>query len=138
MGINAGSIISQTFVPLFAIWFGYTWGFVLAGIGMCFAWARFQFAGPQLEPYGNPPANAKNIEFPFYVGTLCAIPVVWFLLNNTMTTASIAHKVAAVGVFGFVASLPFSAKCCSSLSSPPLLACRFGRCSRSRARSATA
>ncbi len=104
MGINAGSIISQTFVPLFAIWFGYTWGFVLAGIGMCFAWARFQFAGPQLEPYGNPPANAKNINFIFYVGTLCAVPVVWFLLNNAMITASIAHQVAATGIISFLLS----------------------------------
>ncbi|GAA0579293.1 peptide MFS transporter [Rhizomicrobium electricum] len=106
MGINLGSIISQFFVPLFAIWFGYRWGFVLAGIGMCFAWARFQFAGPQLEPYGNPPANAKNINFLFYVGTLCAVPVVWFLLNNTMTTAAVAHQVAATGVVGFLMSQP--------------------------------
>jgi POT family proton-dependent oligopeptide transporter len=106
MGINLGSIISQFFVPLFAIWFGYRWGFVLAGIGMCFAWARFQFAGPQLEPYGNPPANAKNINFLFYVGTLCAVPVVWFLLNNTMTTAAVAHEVAATGVIGFLMSQP--------------------------------
>ncbi len=106
MGINLGSIISQTFVPLFAIWFGYRWGFVLAGIGMCFAWARFQFAGPQLEPYGNPPAGAKNINFLFYVGTLCAVPVVWFLLNNTMTTAAVAREVASTGVIGFLMSQP--------------------------------
>jgi proton-dependent oligopeptide transporter, POT family len=106
MGINLGSIISQFFVPLFAIWFGYRWGFVLAGIGMCFAWARFQFAGPQLEPYGNPPANAKNINVMFYLGTLCAVPVVWFLLHNTMTTAAIAHQVAAKGAFAFLMSQP--------------------------------
>ncbi len=106
MGINLGSIISQGLVPLFAIWFGYRWGFVLAGLGMCFAWARFQFAGPQLEPYGNPPANAKNINFLFYVGTACAVPVVWFLLQNTMTTASIAHQVAAKGVISFLMAQP--------------------------------
>ncbi len=106
MGINLGSIISQFLVPLFAIWFGYTWGFVLAGLGMCFAWARFQFAGPQLEPYGNPPDGAKNINFLFYIGTLCAIPVIWFLLNNTMMAASVAHEVAVKGIIGFLASLP--------------------------------
>jgi proton-dependent oligopeptide transporter, POT family len=104
MGINLGSIISQFFVPLFAIWFGYRWGFVLAGVGMCFAWARFQFAGPQLEPYGNPPSGAKNINFLFYVGTLCAVPVVWFLLNNSMITASIAHEAAATGIVAFLMS----------------------------------
>jgi POT family proton-dependent oligopeptide transporter len=106
MGINLGSIISQFFVPLFAIWFGYRWGFVLAGLGMCFAWARFQFAGPQLEPYGNPPAGAKKIDLLFYVGTLLAIPVVWFLLHNTMTTAAIAHEVAQTGVIAFLMGQP--------------------------------
>ena len=104
MGINLGSIISQTLVPLFAIWFGYRWGFVLAGVGMCFAWARFQFAGKRLEAYGNPPEGAKNFNLLFIAGTLAAVPVVWFLLNNAMTTASIANDVAATGVIGFLAS----------------------------------
>lgn len=106
MGINLGSIISQTLVPLFAIWFGYRWGFVLAGIGMCFAWARFQFAGPQLEPYGNPPDGAKNINLLFYAGTLCAIPVVWFLLQNTVMIAGAAQEVANKGVIPFLMSQP--------------------------------
>ena len=106
MGINLGSIISQFFVPLFAIWFGYRWGFVLAGLGMCFAWARFQFAGEELAPYGNPPAGAKKIDLLFYVGTVLAVPVVWFLLNNTMVTAAIAHEVAATGPIAFLMSQP--------------------------------
>ena len=106
MGINVGSTISQTLVPLFAIWWGYKWGFALAGFGMLLAWARFQFAGERLAPYGNPPADAKKISLYFYGGTLLAVPVVWFLLNNTMLTASIAHQVAAGGVAGFLLSLP--------------------------------
>lgn len=106
MGINLGSIISQTLVPLFAIWFGYKWGFALAGFGMILAWARFQMAGQRLVPYGNPPADAKKIDLYFYLGTLVSIPLVWFLLNNAMTTASVMHKVAATGVIGFLASQP--------------------------------
>lgn len=106
MGINLGSIISQALVPMIAIAWGYQWGFAFAGIGMCFAWARFQFAGAELAPYGNPPENAKNINFLFYAGTLCAVPVVWFLLNNTMVTAAIARDVAAQGVFAFLMSQP--------------------------------
>jgi POT family proton-dependent oligopeptide transporter len=106
MGINLGSIISQFFVPLFAIWFGYRWGFVLAGLGMCFAWARFQFAGEELAPYGNPPPNAKKIDLLFYAGTVLAVPVVWFLLNNTMVTAAVAGAVAAKGVIPFLMSQP--------------------------------
>lgn len=106
MGINVGSTISQTLVPLFAIWWGYKWGFALAGFGMILAWARFQFAGERLAPYGNAPDNAKNINLYFYAGTLLAVPVVWFLLNNTMVTASVAHQVAATGIIGFLLSLP--------------------------------
>ncbi|GAA0535930.1 POT family proton-dependent oligopeptide transporter [Rhizomicrobium palustre] len=106
MGINLGSIISQGLVPLIAIAWGYKWGFAFAGFGMILAWARFQFAGDRLAAYGNPPANARNINLWFYGGTLLAIPVVWFLLNNTMLTASIAHKVAATGVIGFLLTLP--------------------------------
>jgi POT family proton-dependent oligopeptide transporter len=106
MGINLGSIISQSLVPLIAIWWGYKWGFAFAGAGMVFAWARFQFAGKRLEPYGNPPDGAKNINFLFTVGTLCAIPVVWFLLNNAMTTASVVREVAATGIVPFLMSQP--------------------------------
>ncbi len=104
MGINLGSIISQFLVPLIAIAWGYQWGFAFAGLGMCFAWARFQFAGPRLEPYGNPPVGAKNLNLLFICGTLAAVPVVWFLLNNAMITASIAHKVAATGILSFLLS----------------------------------
>jgi proton-dependent oligopeptide transporter, POT family len=106
MGINLGSVISQTLVPLFAIWWGYKWGFALAGFGMVLAWARFQFAGKRLEAHGNPPEGKKPSAFVFYIGTLCAIPVIWFLLNNTMLTASVAHDVAAKGVIAFIASQP--------------------------------
>ena len=106
MGINLGSIISQTLVPLIAIAWGYQWGFAFAGIGMCFAWARFQFAGERLKPYGNPPVGAKNVKLLVIAGTLAAVPVVWFLLNNAMTTASIAHQAAATGVIAFLASQP--------------------------------
>jgi proton-dependent oligopeptide transporter, POT family len=106
MGINLGSIISQALVPVIAIAWGYSWGFAFAGIGMCFAWARFQFAGKQLEPYGNPPEGAKNNNLLFLAGTFAAVPIVWFLLFNAMTTASIAHDVAASGIVGFLTSQP--------------------------------
>lgn len=105
MGINVGSTLSQVAVPLIAAGWGYKWGFALAGLGMILAWARFQFAGPQLEPYGNAPDGAKKIDGLFYIATLCAVPVVWFLLNNAMITAQIVHKVEASGVIGFLASL---------------------------------
>jgi proton-dependent oligopeptide transporter, POT family len=110
MGINLGSIISQSLVPLIAIWWGYQWGFAFAGVGMCFAWARFQFAEKQLHNYGNPPESAKKINTLFVIGTLAAIPVVWFLLNNAMTTASVAREVAGTGVLAYLAAQPLLGK----------------------------
>jgi proton-dependent oligopeptide transporter, POT family len=106
MGINLGSIISQSLVPLIALWWGYQWGFAFAGAGMCLAWARFHFADKQLANYGNPPEGAKNINWLFAGGTLVAIPAVWFLLDNAMVSASMAKEVAATGAIAFIASQP--------------------------------
>jgi POT family proton-dependent oligopeptide transporter len=110
MGINLGSIISQFLAPLIAVKFGYQWGFALAGVGMLLAWARFQFAGPALSGYGNPPKDAKNRDLPIIIGSIVAVPVMWFLLNNAMTSASIAQEVAAQGVIGYIASQPLLGK----------------------------
>ncbi len=106
MGINLGSIVSQSLVPLIALWWGYKWGFAFAGVGMCLAWARFHFAGKQLENYGNPPEGVPNIDRWFVLGTLSAVPVAWFLLDNAMTSAAMAREVAATGVLAFVAAQP--------------------------------
>jgi len=106
MGINLGSIISQFLAPLIAVKYGYQWGFALAGFGMLLAWARFQFAGELIKDYGNPPDNGKNRDFIIIIGSLVAVPVAWFLLNNAMETASVAHEVAATGIVGYIASQP--------------------------------
>ncbi len=106
MGINLGSIFSQFLAPLIAVQFGYQWGFALAGIGMLLAWARFQFAGPALADYGNPPEGGKNRDFIIIVLSLLAIPVVWFLLNNAMETATLVREVAATGVVGYILEQP--------------------------------
>ncbi|MCB2096321.1 MAG: peptide MFS transporter [Parvularculaceae bacterium] len=106
MGINLGSIISQFLAPLIAVKYGYQWGFALAGFGMLLAWARFQFAGDLIKDYGNPPEGGKNRDFIIIIGSLVAVPIAWFLLNNAMETASVAHEVAATGIVGYIASQP--------------------------------
>ncbi|NWG70969.1 MAG: peptide MFS transporter [Parvularculaceae bacterium] len=111
MGINLGSIISQFLAPLIVATTGnYMWGFALAGVGMLLAWARFQFAGPALADYGNPPKGAPNRDLFIVVGSLVAVPVAWFLLNNAMTSATVAHEVAAQGIIGYIASQPLLGK----------------------------
>lgn len=109
MGINLGSLISQFFCPLLAVWFGWWAGFGLAAIGMLVAWALFQFDGGRLAGYGEPPAGAsKQSTLIIVIGSLLAIPVAWFLLNNTMASAAAAADAhsAGTGIIGYLASLP--------------------------------
>lgn len=106
MGINLGSIISQFAAPLIAVAYGYQWGFALCGLGMLLAWARFQFAGDLIKDYGNPPENGNKRDLIIILGSLLAVPVAWFLLNNAMETASVVREVAATGIVGYIASQP--------------------------------
>lgn len=106
MGINLGSLISQFAAPLIAVTYGYKWGFALAGVGMLLAWARFFFAEKALAGYGDPPAGGKNRDAIIILLSLLAVPLMWFLLNNAMETASVAREVAATGIVGYIASQP--------------------------------
>ena len=67
---------------------------------------RFQFAGDLIKDYGNPPDGGKNRDFIIIIASLIAVPVAWFLLNNAMETATVAHEVAATGIVGYIASQP--------------------------------
>jgi proton-dependent oligopeptide transporter, POT family len=103
MGINLGSIFSQFLAPILAAAYGYKWGFALAGGGMLIAWFLFQFFGPTvLREYGNRPEGGKNRDLLIFAGSLVAIPVVWFLLNNAMETAAIAQAAAHGGGGGVI------------------------------------
>lgn len=109
MGINLGSLISQFFAPLLALWFGWWAGFGLAAVGMFIAWALFQFDGGKLDGYGEPPAGvAKQSSLLVMVGALAAIPVAWFLLQNSMVNAEAAAAAAksGAGLLGYIGSLP--------------------------------
>jgi POT family proton-dependent oligopeptide transporter len=109
MGINLGSLISQFFCPLLAVWFGWWAGFGLAAFGMLIAWALFQFDGGRLNGYGEPPEGHSHKTLMLVtLGALAMIPVAWFLLNNTMANAAASAEAAASGggILGYIASLP--------------------------------
>lgn len=109
MGINLGSLISQFFCPLLAVWFGWWAGFGLAAFGMLIAWALFQFDGGRLKGYGEPPEGHSHKTLMLVtIGALAMIPVAWFLLNNTMANAAASAAAAASGggILGYIASLP--------------------------------
>ena len=109
MGINLGSLISQFFCPLLAVWFGWWAGFGLAAAGMLIAWALFQFDGGRLDGYGEPPpGHSHRTLILVSIGALAMIPVAWFLLNNTMIHAAAAAEAASAGtgIIGYILSLP--------------------------------
>lgn len=106
MGINLGSIFSQFLAPIIAAQYGYQWGFALAGFGMLFAAIRFQLASAALKDYGNPPADAPKRGIVIIICSLLAVPVIWFLMNNAMESASAGGHEAEGGVLGFILSQP--------------------------------
>ncbi len=113
MGINLGSMISQFFAPLLALWFGWWAGFGLAAAGMFIAWALFQFDGGRLQGYGEPPAGAtRRTTSLLIISGLAAIPLAWFLLQNSMVSAEAAAAAAksGAGIIGYFASLPLLGK----------------------------
>jgi proton-dependent oligopeptide transporter, POT family len=112
MGINLGSIASQFLCPLVAIAFGWWAGFLLAAIGMLVAFVLFQFDGGRLHGYGEVPKDNKTNPMAVYLGALIAIPLVWFLLNNTMQNAAAAAEAAkaGTGLMAYFMSLPLLGK----------------------------
>lgn len=109
MGINLGSFFSQIMCPWLAENVGWWAGFGLAAGGMLIAWFLFQFDGGRLEGYGERPASAtRSVPDPLiYLGAVVAIPVVWFLLNNTMNATSVAE---GTGLWSYLQSLPLLGK----------------------------
>jgi proton-dependent oligopeptide transporter, POT family len=112
MGINIGSMISQFMCPLFQEWFGFWAGFLLAAFGMLFAWMLIQFDGGRLKGYGEPPADSKGKALPIFAGAILTIPLIWFLMHNTMISAEAAADAATTekSLLGFLWALPILGK----------------------------
>lgn len=110
MGINLGSIFSQFLAPWIAAAYGFQWGFALAGAGMVIAWLLFQFDGRSLDGYGEPPPGDNAMrDILIVIGSIVAIPVVWYLFDNAMAAAQAAAGPAA-GAMGFITALPLLGK----------------------------
>lgn len=113
MGINLGSMLSQFLCPLFAELFGWWTGFLLAAAGMLVAWALFQFDNGKLKGYGEPPESANQTQtMSIFIGAIIAVPLMWFLMYNTMMTAEAAAAAAKEGggVLNYLSSLPILGK----------------------------
>ncbi len=107
MGINIGSLGSQLACPILADLYGWWAGFLLAAFGMALSWYLIQFAGPKLEGYGEPPADAPKRDIPIYLGAIAFVPLVWFLFTNLMAAPP---PVEGAGFMGYLMGLPILGK----------------------------
>jgi proton-dependent oligopeptide transporter, POT family len=116
MGINLGSTFSQLLCPLLYEVVGPWAGFALAGGGMILAWFLFQFDGGRLRGYGEPPADSTlKRDWTIYICAAIAIPMIWWLLNNTMVAAQAAADASkvgeeSVGIWAYLMGLPVLGK----------------------------
>ena len=117
MGINLGSMFSQLLCPPLYDAFGPWAGFALAAGGMLFSWSLFQFDGGRLKGFGEPPANASaKVDWTIYVCAVLAVPMIWWLMNNTMVSAQTIADMAdsakgeSVGIVAYLLNLPLLGK----------------------------
>jgi POT family proton-dependent oligopeptide transporter len=107
-GINIGSIGSQTFCPVLVTMFGWWAGFLLAAIGMLFAYALIRFDGGRLAGYGEPPVQTGKDRAPIiYLLAILAAPLTWLVLRNVMEAPEAA---AGAGFVGYLLALPVLGK----------------------------
>ena len=109
MGINIGSALSQFFLPLVALYYGWSLGFGLAAAGMVFSWGLMQFDGGRLNGYGDPPPQTgPKRDIWIYLAAIAFIPAVWLLFRNMLATADAAAAAAKSGggFIGYIGSLP--------------------------------
>ena len=92
IGVNLGAFLATTVVAEVGSRYGYDKGFLLAGIGMMLGATIFIFGQKHYEGHGLPP-NKERLHKPVvgplsrmhlvFIGTVFAIPILYFLLTNT-------------------------------------------------------
>jgi len=114
MGINLGSLFSQIICPLLAVgmgsWAGLGWGagFGLAAVGMLVAFALIHFSGAALRGFGEVREGvAASRVWLTYAGTLAAVPLVWWLLNDVLAAPA---NDGQGGVWAYLGGLPLLGK----------------------------
>ncbi|MDB5736358.1 MAG: transporter, partial [Sphingomonas bacterium] len=108
MGINIGSIGSQTLCPLLVTWFGWWAGFLLIATGMGVAYLLMQFDGGRLKGYGDPPPGPEAKRAPLiYALAILAVPLIWLVLLNVMNAP---EPVEGAGFTAYIAGLPILGK----------------------------
>ncbi|MFM2285416.1 MAG: hypothetical protein RLZZ543_913 [Bacteroidota bacterium] len=113
IGVNLGAFLATTVVAEVGKAYGYDKGFLLAGIGMIIGSAVFVFGQKHYDGQGLPPDRSKLMKpmigplSMFHltiIGTLCAIPVFFTLLNNPSYVGYLLLATAAYVIYQLVSS----------------------------------
>jgi len=77
MGINTGSLLGQTLVPLVAVWWGWKMGFAVPALGMAFGLVQFWLGRESLRGAGAEPPGERGQWWPVYgvIGVVVLIVV---------------------------------------------------------------
>ena len=114
MGINLGSFLSTWTCGILGIYFGWKWGFGLAGVGMLVGLVTFLTMQPWLEGKAEPPNPAKlkekvfgpiNVEWACYLVGFGIIALAMTLVMHSEVVGSLG---AIVGVLMFTYLIGYS------------------------------
>jgi len=112
MGINVGSLISTLICGWLGETYGWNYGFGLAGIGMIAGLITFIYGQKQLKEFSSEPDaellkkpifGAFKFEHLFYLGTLPAMVVVWFLVQKEPVVHVTQNIFLLAGIVGILA-----------------------------------
>ena len=114
MGINLGSFLSTWTCGILGIYYGWAWGFGLAGVGMLAGLVTFLMLQHWLEGRAEPPNPAKlkekvlgpiNVEWACYLTGLGLIVLAMLLVMNSEVVGSLS---ALVGIAMFIGLATYS------------------------------
>jgi POT family proton-dependent oligopeptide transporter len=107
MAVNLGAFISQTFTPLFALWWGWHVAFALCAVGLAVGQVNFFFMRRHLAHVGSEPdfrpVDVKKLLM-VIGGMLLGIVAVGFIIQNLALARGIvwAAGIGALMVFGWM------------------------------------
>jgi proton-dependent oligopeptide transporter, POT family len=107
MAVNLGAFISQTFTPLFAMWWGWHVAFALCAVGLVIGQINFFFMRRHLAHVGSEP-DFKPVDMKKLLmvigGMLLGIVAVGFIIQNLALARGIvwAAGIAAIMVFAWM------------------------------------
>jgi len=111
MGINLGSFLAAWTCGILGVYYGWAWGFGLAGFGMLLGLIVFRWGLKYLDGVANPPSEEKlrekafgpiTVEWACYLSAVGITLVSMIMLNNAAVIGPIAAFVGIAFFIGFI------------------------------------